>query len=211
MSTRKIVSIVFVVLLHALIGYAFITGLAFNVIKKVNKDLNVFDVKEEPPPPVEKPPPPPPQQKVEPPPMVAPPPIVQTPTIIAPPIQTVRVAPPPVITPTAPVAPPPPPAPTISQAAGAKGDPAQWVTSDDYPPGDLRDEHEGVSAVAWDINTQGRIENCHTTQSSGFPSLDDAACRVLTRRGRYAPAKDQSGNPIVSHQSRRVRWQMPKN
>ncbi|MFS0737640.1 TonB family protein [Sphingomonas sp. 1P06PA] len=209
-STRKIVAIALVALLHALLGYAFITGLAFNVVKKVAADLKTFDVVEEPPPPEELPPPPPPDQPVEPPPMVAPPPIVQAPVVMAPPIQTVRVAPPPVITPTAPPAPPPPPAPPrISQAAGARGNPAQWVTSDDYPPSSIRNEEAGTVAVAWDINEAGRIENCRVTSSSGHPALDEATCRLLIRRGRYTPAKDENGNPIRSSSSRRVRWEIP--
>lgn len=210
MSTRKAVSIGLVVLLHAALGYAFITGLAYNVIKKAAQDLKVVDVQDTPPPPEQKPPPPPPEQKFEPPPIVAPPPVVQTQTI-APPIVSVPTPPPVVITPTAPPAPPPPPAPVQSKAAGAKGDPAQWVTSDDYPPGALREEREGVTKVSWQINETGRIENCQVVSSSGSPDLDETACRVLTRRGRYSPALDQSGKPMRTTQSRSIRWQIPKN
>ena len=203
--------IIFVVLFHALVGYAFISGLAYNVIKKAAQDLKVVDVKDQPPPPEQKPPPPPPQTKVEPPPIVAPPPIVQTTTIAPPPVVTIATPPPaPVITPAAPPAPPPPPPPRISQAAGAKGDPQSWVTADDYPAGPLREGVEGVSGIAWQINETGRVENCHVTQSSGNNDLDDAACRLVTRRGRYSPAKDQNGAAIRSTDSRRVRWQIPK-
>lgn len=200
MSPRKAVAIGLVVLLHLLIGYAFITGLAFNVIKKAAQDLKVVDVKDQPPPPEQKPPPPPPQQQnVPPPPMVNPPPIVQT-TSMAPPMVSVPVAPPVVITP---AAPPAPPAPVVSQAASAKGDPQSWVTTDDYPPGALREERQGVSGIAWTINEQGRVENCHVTSPSGSPDLDEAACRLVTRRGRYTPAKDQAGNPIKTTAARR--------
>src|SRR3954465_9955729 len=91
MSNSRIAAIVIVAIIHALLGYAFITGLAYNVVKKVAQDLKTFDVAEEAPPPEELPPPPPPQQKVEPPPMVAPPPIVQIAPTIAPPVlQTVQ-------------------------------------------------------------------------------------------------------------------------
>ena len=206
MSPRKAVAIGLVVLLHLLIGYAFITGLAFNVIKKAAQDLKVVDVKDQPPPPEQKPPPPPPQQQnVPPPPMVNPPPIVQT-TSMAPPMVSVPVAPPVVITP---AAPPAPPAPVVSQAASAKGDPQSWVTTDDYPPGALREERQGVSGIAWTINEQGRVENCHITSPSGSPDLDEAACRLVTRRGRYTPAKDTAGNPMKTTAARRFRWQIP--
>ena len=197
-----------VALLHVIVGYAFVTGLAFNVIKKAAQDLKVVDIKDQPPPPEQKPPPPPPQQQqvVPPPPIVVPPPIVQTQTA-APPIYTVPVAPPPApITPTAPPAPAPP---VISQAASAKGDPHSWITDEDYPPGAMREEKQGVSGIAWTINEQGRVENCHVVRSSGTPELDDTACRLMTRRARYTPAKDASGNPIKSTASLNFRWQIP--
>src|SRR4028119_1764896 len=59
MSAGRIWAIVIVALLHALIGYAFVTGLATKAIKQIKEDLKTFDV-EEPPPPEEEPPPPPP-------------------------------------------------------------------------------------------------------------------------------------------------------
>ncbi len=209
-STRKIVSLSLVVLLHALLGYAFITGLAFNVIKKTMDDLKTFDVEDQPPPPPEAPPPPPEVPKeVMPPPVVTPPPIVQTPTIAAPVIMSTPT--PPVIHVEAPPAPPPPPRPVVSQAAGPKGNPSSWITDEDYPPAAQRDQREGTSRIAWDINEAGRVENCRVTQSSGSSDLDDTACRLIVRRGRYAPAKDTSGNPIRSTSSRAVRWVLPKN
>lgn len=209
MSPRRIAGIAFVVIFHALVGYAFITGLAYNVIKKAAQDLKVVDVKDEPPPPEQKPPPPPPEQKFEPPPIVAPPPIVQTPTMVAPPIVTAPVAPPVVHVEAAP-APPPPPPKVVSQAAAAKGDPAQWFSTDDYPPGALREGREGVTKISWQINEQGRVENCQVVNSSGSPDLDETSCRLIVRRGKYAPAKDQNGQPMRSTGSRSVRWQIPK-
>lgn len=210
MSTRKVVSIGLVVLLHALIGYAFITGLAYNVVKSKLEELKVVDVNDQPPPPPQKPPPPPPEQKIEPPPIVAPPPVVQVQNLAPPPV--LAPPPPPVVTPppAAPAPPPPPPPPVINKQASAKGDPAQWFSQDDYPPGALREGREGSVKIAWQINEQGKVENCHVTASSGNSELDDAACRLVTRRGKYSPAKDQNGNPIRSTDSRRVRWQIPK-
>jgi protein TonB len=208
MSTRKVVTIAMVALIHAIVGYAFITGLAINVIKKAAQDLKVVDIKDQPPPPEQKPPPPPPEQRVEPPPIVAPPPLVVTQTI-APPVLS-QPAPPPIHV-DAPPAPPPPPRPVISQAASAKGNPQSWVTADDYPPAAAREGRGGTVGLTWAINEQGRIEDCRVTQSSGSPDLDETACRLVTRRGRYAPAKDQNGGPTRSTQSLRFRWELPKD
>lgn len=208
-NSSRTVAIVIVALLHAVLGYAFVTGLAYNVVKKAAEDLNVFDVEDEPPPPEEEPPPPPPEKQIQPPPVVSPPPIVQT--NVAPPPQIVAVPnPPPVFVPT-PIAapPPPPPPPVVSKAAGAKGNPANWITNDDYPPSAIRSGASGTTRISWDINAQGRVENCTVTASSGNADLDRAACTALTRRARYTPATDQSGNPIRSKSSRSVRWVLP--
>lgn len=211
MTPRKAVALGMVVLLHVFLGYALITGLAIDVVKKVAKDLKVVDIKDQPPPPEQKPPPPPPEPSnvPPPPPLVAPPPIVQTQSV-APPMVSVPVPPPPAPVVVTPAAPPAPPAPVISKAAAAKGNPQSWVTTDDYPPSALREERQGVSGIAWTINEQGRVENCRVTSSSGSPDLDEAACRLVTRRGRYTPAVDQSGNPIKSTDARRFRWQIPQ-
>lgn len=211
MSPRKIVSIGLVVLLHALIGYAFITGLAYNVIKKAANELKTVDIKEAPPPPDKPPPPPPPQQKVEPPPVVAPPTIVKT-TTVAPPVLATVPTPPPVVAPPVVAPPAPTPAPvihTVSQAAQAKGNPQSWVTQDDYPPSALRENRQGAVTIAFTINEQGRIDGCSVTQSTGSSDLDEAACRLVTRRGKYAPAKDQAGNPVKQSASLRFRWVLP--
>jgi len=210
-SSRKIGGIVFVALLHAVIGYAFITGLAYNVVKKVATDLSVFDVQDEPPPPEELPPPPPPEQKIEPPPMVTPPPIVSVPNPAPPVVMAQAPVAPPVIHEMAPVAPPPPPKPSIAKAAKARGNIGTWVTPEDYPSRALREEKEGVTTINFDISADGRVENCRVAASSGTAELDEAACRNFTRRGRYTPAQDAAGNKIPQpNQTQRIRWQIPK-
>ena len=213
MSGSKVVAIVIVALIHAVIGYAFVTGLAYKYVKKATEKMDVFDVETPPPPPPDEPPPPPPDQPLTPPPVVSPPPIVNVPR---PPVQmqTVTTPPPsapmvPIAAPPAPSPPAPPAAPVVSKAAGPRGNPADWITNDDYPPSALRAEAEGRTSIAWEINAQGRVENCRVTSSSGNRDLDDAACRALSRKARYTPALDQAGNPIRSRGSRSVVWKMP--
>lgn len=201
MSSNRIVALVIVALIHAALGYAFVTGLAFQYVKQASEKLNTFDVEEPPPPPEEvPPPPPPPDQPMQPPPVVAPPPLVQVQSQ-APPIQTVTTIPPtappvPIAAPPAPPPPAPPPPPAVSKAAAVKGNPASWVTNADYPPSAQRAEEQGVSGVTFDIDAAGRIQNCRISSSSGSKTLDDTACRLVTRRGRYSPALDAAGNPI---------------
>ncbi|ATE64962.1 energy transducer TonB [Rhizorhabdus dicambivorans] len=208
MSTRKAVSIAMVIVLHAVIGYAFVTGLAYNVVKKVARDLKTFDVEEEAPPPPDKPPPPPPETKIEPPPVIAPPPIVQVAPTVAPPIVSVPTPPPPVIHETAPPAPPPP---AVSRPGKPRGNPSEWVTTEDYPSADLRAENQGVSAAELTVGADGKASNCKITSSSGFPGLDAKTCQMLLRRSRFTPQLDGNGQPMPFTYRQRVRWQIPKD
>lgn len=207
MSSNRTASIIVVALLHVVLGYALVTGLAYNVIKDAASDLKTFDVTEPPPPPEEKPPPekpntPPPPQ------IVAPPPMVRMNTI-APQIQTVSVAPPPVITPTARPAPPPPPQPVKRDSARAKGSLVGLFSSEDYPNSALSANQQGTTAVRLTIGTDGRVAGCDITSSSGSSSLDSATCNILRRRARFSPAMDSDGRPTTDTYSQRITWRVP--
>src|SRR5258708_6239304 len=201
-SKRRTAAIFLVVLLHAVLGYALVTGLAFNVIKKAVSDLKTFDVKEAVPPP----PPPPPPKDIPPPPVVQPPPIVQT-TIVQPPtIVTVPPPPAPVIHETL-----PPPKPSEAKGATIKGDPSFGITNDVYPPSAERNGEEGTTRFAYDITVDGHMANCHVTGSSGSATLDTTTCQLAMRRARFKPAQDAAGNPIASHGGRAIVWKIPKD
>ena len=73
LSGNRTLAIILVVVIQFALGYAIVTGLAYNVIKKAAEDLKTFDVEEQPPPPEEPPPPPKDMPKVPPPPMTPPP------------------------------------------------------------------------------------------------------------------------------------------
>lgn len=199
-SGSRLVAIVVVSVLVFAMGYAFVTGLTYNYVKKMQEKLKAFDVQEPPPPPPdEPPPPPPPDQALPPPPVVAPKQIVDVPQTVT---QTVTTTPnPPPPAPLAPPRPPAPPAPpAVSQAARAtpKGNPGNWFTHDDYPAAALRANASGRVTVVLSIDTSGRVANCKVTSSSGNSDLDDTTCRLATRRGRFNVAKDAAGNPIPS-------------
>src|SRR5687767_1084406 len=153
MSSNRTAAIVIVGLLHVALGYALITGLAYNVVKQAAEDLKTFDVEEEPPPPEEKPPPPEQPDTPPPPQIVAPPPLVRT-NQTTPAIVTVPVAPPPQITPIARPAPPAPPAPPPVRQVAAKsvsGNLQGLIRSEDYPESALEREEQGTVAVSLSI------------------------------------------------------------
>ena len=77
LNQNRTVPIVLSALITFTLGYALVSGLAFNVVKKAAEDLKTFDVNEPPPPPEEKPPPPE-KTDIPPPPQIsAPPPLVR--------------------------------------------------------------------------------------------------------------------------------------
>src|SRR6185295_2702893 len=156
------------------LGYAIVTGLAYNVIKKAAQDLKTFDVEEQPPPPEEPPPPPKDMPKVPPPP-VTPPPLVRM-EAPPPPIQTVTAPPPPIaIPPVAPAPPPPPPPPRkVQSAQSAKGDLRTLFSGDDYPASAQASGAEGTAQATLTIGADGRVTGCSLIRSTGNGALDSA-------------------------------------
>lgn len=211
MSGSKVTSIIIVALIHVVIGYLLISGLAVSAVKEIAKTVTTIDIEEEEPPPPEEPDEPPPEQPQEtaPPPPVAPqppisiapapPPINTTPTI-PPPAPPALSIPPlaPVAPPAPPPAPPPPPAPSKARAASPKGQ-GRWAAriQDNYPPRALREEVEGTVGVRVSIGPDGRVSACSVSRSSGSSVLDDAACKGMTRYARFNPALDDAGNPTT--------------
>ena len=208
MSTNRLVSVVIVLLLHAFLGYALVTGLAYDAVTIIKEKMTVVDVKEEEPPEEEEPPPEP-EKQIDPP-VVSPPPLVQT--VTPPPtIRTVATPPPaaPIVPTAAPPAPPPPPPAGPSSEAKARGNPGNWANTNDYPSRALQQEREGTTSFRVTIGVDGRVIDCVVTQSSGHDDLDAATCSNVKRRARFEPAV-RNGEKVQGSYSNRVRWQIPK-
>ena len=211
MSGNKVTAFVIVALIHVVVGYALVTGLAYEGIRQVVKKVTTVDIKKEEPKKEE--PPPPPKQQAAPPPIVAPPPKINV-SVAPPPVQTVVTPPPvapvvPVLAPPAPVAPPPPR--VQPKQATPKGNPGNWATTNDYPTRALREEREGTTSFRVTVGPDGRVTGCEITGSSGSDDLDNATCSNVTRRARFNPATDGDGNPTSGSYSNRVRWVIPKD
>jgi periplasmic protein TonB len=208
MTTGQMWSLGITILITALLAWAMVNG-GYQVVKKKVQDLNTFDVKDEPPPPEELPPPPPPDQNIPPPPVVSPPPIVQT-NQAPPPVTTVA-TPPPVFVPSPePPRPAPPPPPIVTSKMTPKGNPGSWATDDDYPPAAQRNEEQGTTGFALEVGPDGRVTSCRVTASSGSASLDEATCRLVSKRARFTPGKDAAGNALGGSYSNRIRWKLPE-
>lgn len=203
MSGNKVTALIIVALLHILLGYALVTGLAYSAAKKVIQKVTTVDIEEE----VEEPDePPPPPKKVEqaPPPPVAPPVKINVATK-PPEIQTVTTPPPPapiVLAPPAPAPPPPPPPP---KPATPRNNPGTWATPNDYPSRALREDREGTTTFRVTIDDRGRVANCQIVASSGHSDLDEATCKNVSRRARFRKPSDGYGSTYTN----RVRWVIP--
>lgn len=215
-GTNRPVAIAIAAIVHIILGYFLITGLAYNVIEKATTDLKTFAVEEEQPPPPEEEPPPPPEQIPETPPqVVAPPPIVRT-TTTPPPVQTVSEAPPPVITlrappappapPVRPVEPPPPPPVKTVPPRSATGDLQSLFRGGDYPENAIQADEQGSVTVRLTVGIGGRVTNCNVTSSSRSRALDRATCQILQSRARFTPARDNQGNPTTDTVTQQIRW-----
>jgi protein TonB len=172
---RHLAGIMFVILFHAFIVYALMTGLATKVVEVVKAPIETKVIEEikKPPPPPEVVVPPPPKMEAPPPPFIPPPEVqIQTPPPPQPTITATTPTPPPApvaiapVTPPAPVAPAPPaPAPVsasvvCSNYATVMGDAA-------FPRDAARQGLErGEVLVQFTLTASGEVRDVRALRSS---------------------------------------------
>jgi protein TonB len=99
----------------------------------------------------------------------------------------------------------------IPRPARPRGNPGLWATTSDYPTRDLREGNQGLTRFSLAIGADGRVQSCTVTASSGFPGLDKATCENVSRRARFEPATDGSGNRVPGTYSGSIRWVIPQD
>ncbi len=217
MSGNRIAAFILVALLHLALGYALVTGLAYEGFKAVVKKVTTVDIKKDEPKKEEKPPPPP-KKDVTPPPIVVPPPKINltpqqnnvetvTSAAAVQPTQTYTAATNTAVASTPTPTKEPPKGPT--SPAKPKGNPGGWVTNDDYPTRAMREERQGTTGFRLTVSPDGRPTSCDITSSSGSPDLDSTACSLLMRRAKFSPALED-GKPVSGSWSSRFRWVIPE-
>jgi protein TonB len=195
-----------VVLLHLILGWALLNGLARKVVEVIKAPIEtkiIDEVKPPPPPPPDNLPPPP--KTAPPPPSFAPPPEVQINNpVVAPTITTQTVAPPPApvkleaAPPTAaPPAPPAPPAP-VRQAVAAKIDVGS-CEKPEYPAAASRAEATGTTKIRFVVDATGVVSKAEVERSAGASRehrlLDRTAVDALSKC-RFKPGTDEHGKPV---------------
>lgn len=180
-SGRRMSGLMVVLLLHVVVIYALVHGLARKIVDVVRNPLETKIVEEVKPPP-DKPPPPPPPRLAQPPPPFIPTPEVNiqalqtAPTITA--VTTVK-PPEPVPPPAAPPAPPPPAAPPRVPVRVGAVVLAKDCEKPVYPAASIRANESGVVLLNMLIDLDGRVLDSKVERSSGHRRLDEAARQGL--------------------------------
>lgn len=193
---RQVAGIGFVILFHAALAWALVSGLARKVVTVLAEPLDVRLVEApKPPPPVEPPPPPPPpppprrvpvpRPRVAPPPAFVPPPEVVVEAPAAPSIQAVQSVPAPPPEPPAPPAPPPappapPPAPRLVSVGVTCPNHVSIRSSVPYPPAALQMNLSGDVQVDFIVGDDGQIGNVRIVRSSN-PVFNDVVVAAVRR------------------------------
>jgi TonB family protein len=99
----------------------------------------------------------------------------------------------------------------VAVQAEPVGSPQTWFKTDDYPMTAVRTGAQGASSLLVTIAVDGRVSQCSNFGSAGNEDIDRAACDAIRKRGRYRPARDARGNPVVSYQPLITRWYIPSN
>jgi TonB family protein len=90
------------------------------------------------------------------------------------------------------------------------GSPGRWVTNNDYPLEEMRQEIEGTVTFQLKVNAEGAVEKCLILRSSNVATFDQLTCKLMMQRAKFKPALDASDRPMASSYVNRVRWQIPR-
>ena len=205
--------LIIVVIMHVLLAYALVSGLAKKVVDVVKVvEAKAVDAPPPPPPPPPKDLPPPPKNLPPPPVYVPPPPVDVPPPPPQQQITTTTVMPPPApdrkVEPAAPVSPAPAPSVTARPAVVNANDPS---CRPEYPAAAARAQATGVSRIRFTVDANGKVTAAEVVGSSGptreHRLLDNAAKAAL----QSCPIKvgvDAEGRPIGTQVDVAYTWKL---
>lgn len=79
----------------------------------------------------------------------------------------------------------------------------------DLPDNAIRPGEEAVVGVRYTVGIDGRVSGCRITEPSHIPAVDAMACRLIVKRFRFRPARDESGRPTPADVVETHGWSIP--
>ncbi len=216
---KHVVGIGIVILMHLLLGWALVSGLARKVVEVIKNPIETKIIEEvrPPPPPPENLPPPPPKLAPPPPSFVPPPEVVVAPPPTPAPAITVQTTTPPPPAPVtiapapapAPVAPPAPAAPLAAQPAIGNVEGCK----PEYTPAATRAEITGVSTtIKFTVDASGKLASAEILKASGSSrehrQLDQAAVQALSACKTFRAGRDAEGRAVGGSFSVEYVWKL---
>lgn len=203
---KKFTGLALVILLHVLVIYALVTGLARKVVEVIKQPIETKIIEEvKPPPPPDMPPPPPPPKMVAPPPPFIPPPEV---AVATPPQQNTIAAVSNVKPDNPTFARPQPPVTAPAQGPSRVNAVVDFSTcaKPEYPRNSQRNEEQGTVTLRFLIGLDGSVKEANVQKTSGFRELDKAALRGLSQC-KFKPALVE-GKPTETYSDVQYVWRL---
>ena len=84
------------------------------------------------------------------------------------------------------------------------------LTDADYPKAARKAGAQGTVFVRFSVGTDGRARDCTVTETSGNADLDATTCRLIERRFRYQPARNEQGQPVADMMAGQQNWRIDR-
>lgn len=85
------------------------------------------------------------------------------------------------------------------------------IRNSDYPRRASREQAEGTVIAKYVVGADGRPRGCSVLKSSGNAELDATTCRLIEKRFRYRPARDAHGHAVSEEKGwKQVWWLEPR-
>ena len=99
----------------------------------------------------------------------------------------------------------------LSKPASPIGDPARWITTNDFPTTALRAGLNGLIKFRLDIDETGKIKGCYVLKRFKPNEFDVLTCNLVSKRAQFTPALDALGKPVKAYHVDAVRFTIPED
>lgn len=87
--------------------------------------------------------------------------------------------------------------------------PSAWLNNGDFPSRSAIAGHNGVVQFRLDIDETGKVAGCHILHRTNPDDFADLTCKLIAKRAKFTPARDQSGQSVRSYYVNRARFIIP--